>query len=129
MILGAALSGAHRAYSKRARSHCRTGWFEFLQKPTPLRAVLQQRFPGLLSPILPGYANVNQRNSAAGIDNALLDGAALPTGFNALFALSGDPLLKALSLTSGEIATTASQAAFNALSQFLNTLTDPFAGG
>lgn len=78
---------------------------------------------------MPGYANVNQRNSAAGIDNALLGGAALPTGFNALFALSGDPLLKALSLTSGEIAITASQAAFNALSQFLNTLTDPFAGG
>jgi autotransporter-associated beta strand protein len=85
--------------------------------------------PGLLSPILPSYANVNQRNVAAGIDNALLGGATLPNGFNALFALSGDPLLKALSLASGEIATTASQAAFDAQSQFLNTLTDPFAGG
>ncbi|MBN9002475.1 MAG: autotransporter domain-containing protein, partial [Rhizobiales bacterium] len=85
--------------------------------------------PGLLSPILPGYANVNQRNVAAGIDNALLGGAALPSGFNALFALSGDPLLKALSLASGEVATTASQAAFDAQSQFLNTLTDPLAGG
>lgn len=85
--------------------------------------------PGLLSPILPGYANVNQRNVAAGIDNALLGGATLPSGFNALFALSGDPLLKALSLASGEVVTTASQAAFDVQSQFLNTLTDPLAGG
>ncbi|MBN8977438.1 MAG: autotransporter domain-containing protein [Rhizobiales bacterium] len=85
--------------------------------------------PGLLSPILPSYANVNQRNVAAGIDDALLGGATLPNGFNALFALSGDPLLKALSLASGEIAATAPQAAFDAQSQFLNSLTDPFAGG
>jgi uncharacterized protein with beta-barrel porin domain len=34
-----------------------------------------------------------------------------------------------LSLASGEIATAASQAAFDAQSQFLNTLTDPFATG
>lgn len=84
---------------------------------------------GLLSPFLPSNASVNQRNVAAGMDNALLGGAALPGGFEALFNLSGDPLLKALSLASGEIATSASQAAFDAQSQFLNTLTDPFAGG
>ncbi|MBN9245369.1 MAG: autotransporter-associated beta strand repeat-containing protein, partial [Mesorhizobium sp.] len=59
--------------------------------------------PGLLSPILPGNATFNQKNVAAGIDNALIGGTTLPDSFNALFALSDNPLLDALSQLSGEI--------------------------
>ena len=52
--------------------------------------------PGLLSPILSGTANGNQNNVAAAIDNALINGATMPAGFNALFGLSGNTLLNAL---------------------------------
>ena len=36
--------------------------------------------PGLLSPSLPGFANINQKNVAAGIDSALLAGGSMTTG-------------------------------------------------
>ena len=61
-----------------------------------------------------------------GVANAL-------TGF--FNASGGIPLefgalgMRGLSLASGEVATAAPQAAFDAQGQFLNTLTDPFAGG
>ena len=84
--------------------------------------------PGLLSPALPGFATVNQRNVAAGIDNALLGGANLPSGFNALFNLNGAALGNALTQASGEAATGAQQTTFDAMGQFVNTLLDPFIG-
>ncbi|WP_426409872.1 autotransporter outer membrane beta-barrel domain-containing protein [Bradyrhizobium ganzhouense] len=85
--------------------------------------------PGLLSPSLPGNANINQRNVAAGIDNGLVGGGALPAGLNALFALSGTPLLNALTQASGETATGAQQTTFNAMNLFMGVLTDPFVAG
>ncbi|WP_420967062.1 autotransporter outer membrane beta-barrel domain-containing protein [Bradyrhizobium sp. B120] len=85
--------------------------------------------PGLLSPSLPGNANINQRNVAAGIDNALTGGGTLPAGFNALFALSGAPLLSALTQASGETATGTQQTTFDAMNLFMGVLTDPFVAG
>jgi uncharacterized protein with beta-barrel porin domain len=83
----------------------------------------------LLSPNLPGSATGNQRNVAAGIDNALVGGATLPAAFNALFALSGTPLLNALTQASGETATGSQQTTFDAMNQFMGLLTDPFVAG
>jgi uncharacterized protein with beta-barrel porin domain len=85
--------------------------------------------PGSLSSSLPGNASINQRNVAAGIDNGLAGGGALPAGFNALFGLSGTPLLNALTQASGETATGAQQTSFNAMNLFLGLLTDPFLDG
>jgi outer membrane autotransporter protein len=59
--------------------------------------------PGFLSPALVGNVTPNQKNVAAGIDSAIVGGVVLPDSFDALFALSGDPLLDALSQLSGEI--------------------------
>lgn len=85
--------------------------------------------PGSLLSSLPGNANINQRNVAAGIDNGLVGGGALPAGFNALFALSGNPLLGALTQASGETATGTQQTTFNAMNMFMGLLTDPFVAG
>ena len=85
--------------------------------------------PGLLSPSLSGNANINQRNVAAGIDNALTGGGIMPAGFNALFALSGAPLLNALTQASGETATGTQQTTFDAMNLFMGVLTDPFVAG
>lgn len=85
--------------------------------------------PGLLSPSLPGNASINQRSVAAGIDNGLSGGGALPAGLNTLFALSGTPLLNALTQASGETATGAQQTTFNAMNLFMGLLTDPFVAG
>ncbi|MBR1169627.1 autotransporter outer membrane beta-barrel domain-containing protein [Bradyrhizobium liaoningense] len=85
--------------------------------------------PGLLSYSLPSNASVNVRNVAAGIDAPLITGAALPAGFNALFAMAGTPLMNALTQASGETATGSQQTTFNAMSQFMGTLTDPFLAG
>jgi T5SS/PEP-CTERM-associated repeat protein len=84
--------------------------------------------PGLLSPSLPGFANINQKNVAAGIDSALLAGGSMTTGFNTLFNATGQNLLNGLTQASGEVATGAQQGTFNAMGQFLNTLLDPFFG-
>ena len=85
--------------------------------------------PGLLSPILPGNASGNQKNVAAAIDNALTGGATLPAGFNGLFLLSGDGLLKALTQASGETTTGSQQTTFDAMNLFVGLLTDPFTAG
>ena len=85
--------------------------------------------PGLLSPNLPANANVNQKNVAAGIDNALIAGANLPAGFNALFALTGSGLANALTQVSGETATGSQQTTFDAMNQFMSVMTDPFIAG
>ena len=84
---------------------------------------------GLLSPILPAGAAVNQKNVAAGVDNAILSGATLPASFNALFTLSGNDLLNALKQVSGETATGAQQTTFDAMTQFMGVISDPFTAG
>jgi uncharacterized protein with beta-barrel porin domain len=85
--------------------------------------------PGLLSPNLPTNANLNQKNVAAGIDNALLAGANMPAGFNGLFALTGSGLANALTQASGETATGSQQSTFNAMNLFMGVMTDPFVAG
>jgi len=85
--------------------------------------------PGLLSPNLPAGATINQKNVAAGIDNALGAGANMPAGFNALFALAGTGLANALTQVSGEIATGSQQTTFDAMNQFMGVMTDPFIAG
>ncbi|WP_441244579.1 autotransporter outer membrane beta-barrel domain-containing protein [Tardiphaga sp. 768_D3_N2_1] len=85
--------------------------------------------PGLLGPILPGSAGTNQRSVAGAIDNAIIGGAVLPTGFNALYLLSGNELLNRLSQASGETATGAQQTTFDAMTQFMGVMTDPFTAG
>ena len=85
--------------------------------------------PGLLSPILPGNASVNNRNVAAGIDNALEGGAIMPASFNGLFLLGGNNLLNALTQISGETSTGSQQTTFDAMTQFMGVLSDPFTAG
>ncbi|MGM4919640.1 autotransporter outer membrane beta-barrel domain-containing protein [Tardiphaga sp. 813_E8_N1_3] len=85
--------------------------------------------PGLLSSILPGNASTNQRNVAGAIDNAIIGGAALPSGFNALYLLSGNELLARLTQASGETATGTQQTSFDAMTQFMGVMTDPFTAG
>ncbi|WNJ88345.1 autotransporter domain-containing protein [Bosea sp. 685] len=85
--------------------------------------------PGLLSPNLTGTASINQRRVAAGIDNALEGGANLSTSFNGLFALNGDNLLNALTQISGEASTGAQQTTFDAMTQFMGVMTDPYTAG
>ncbi len=85
--------------------------------------------PGLLSPNLPDSASRNQKAVAAAIDNALVSGGTMPSQFNALFALTGDALRNALTQTSGETATGSQQTTFNAMTQFMGMMTDPFSAG
>ncbi|OKO79105.1 hypothetical protein AC630_18050 [Bradyrhizobium sp. AS23.2] len=92
-------------------------------------SVLLSLDPGLLSPILPANANVNQRSVADAIDNALLAGNNLSTAFSAIFNLSGANLLAGLTQLSGESATGTQQTTFQAMDQFLGVMTDPFIAG
>ena len=91
-------------------------------------SVLLTLDPGMLSPNLPGNGNVNHRNVATAIDNALISGA-MPGRFNALFALSGQGLLNTLTQLSGEAGTGSQQTTFNAMNQFMGVMTDPFIAG
>jgi uncharacterized protein with beta-barrel porin domain len=82
--------------------------------------------PGLLSPLLPPGANSNQTRVAGAIDAGILAGNGLGTAFSAIFNLSGAGLLNGLSQLSGETATGSQQTTFDAMSQFMGLLTDPF---
>lgn len=64
----------------------------------------------------------NQQGVADTLVNYFNSTGGIPMAFGAL-----DP--RGLSQASGEVATSAAQAAFDAQSQFLNVLTDPFMGG
>ncbi|WP_441241183.1 autotransporter outer membrane beta-barrel domain-containing protein [Tardiphaga sp. 768_D3_N2_1] len=92
-------------------------------------AVLLTLDPGLLSPNVPDSAGRNQKGVATAIDNALVSGGTMPDQFNALFALTGDALRNALTQTSGETATGSQQTTFNAMTQFMGLMTDPFSAG
>ena len=70
--------------------------------------------------------NQNQQNVANAISAAFNSGAALPAGFLNLFNLSGAPLANALTQISGETAVGSQQTTFDAMSQFMGLLTDPF---
>ena len=85
--------------------------------------------PGLLSPILSANATGNQKNVAGAIDNALLGGSNMSNAFSAIFNLSGNNLLNGLTQLSGETATGSQQTTFNAMTQFMGVMTDPFIEG
>ena len=73
-----------------------------------------------------GRLNVNQQNVVNSINDFFNAGGLLPKGFLGLFALSGTPLASALTQVSGETATGSQQTTFDAMSQFMELLTDPF---
>jgi uncharacterized protein with beta-barrel porin domain len=79
--------------------------------------------------VLPASATANQVNAAKGIDAALANGTPLPAGFQALGNLPATNLPGALAQLSGESATGSQQTTFGAMTQFFNTLLDPFIGG
>ncbi len=85
--------------------------------------------PGLLSPVLPGNAGANQTKVAGAIDNGLLAGNNLSNAFSAIFNYSGNNLLNGLTQLSGETATGSQQTTFNAMTQFMGMMTDPFTAG
>ena len=91
--------------------------------------VLLTLLPGLLSPLLPANAPANQVKVAGAIDNALLAGNNPTNAFNAIFNASGNALLNGLTQASGETATGSQQTTFNAMTQFLGILLDPFVDG
>jgi autotransporter-associated beta strand protein len=68
----------------------------------------------------------NQQSVATVINHAFNSGGTLQGGFIGLFSLTGAPLSNALTQISGETATGAQQTTFNAMSQFMGLLTDPF---
>jgi uncharacterized protein with beta-barrel porin domain len=75
-----------------------------------------------------GGLNVNQQNIAGALNSFFNNGGTLPPGFANLFGLSGPPLANALTQISGETATGSQQTTFNAMSQFMGVMTDPFMG-
>jgi uncharacterized protein with beta-barrel porin domain len=85
--------------------------------------------PGLLTPFLPANAAVNQIKVAGAIDNALVGGLNPSNAFSAIFNLNGNNLLGGLTQISGETATGSQQTTFDAMTQFMGVMTDPFAAG
>jgi uncharacterized protein with beta-barrel porin domain len=89
---------------------------------------LTVRYASLL-PLLPPNAPVNVVNVANGIDTALQSGATPSAGFVNLFNLSPAQLQYALSQLSGEAGTGAAKGADQLMTDFLNLMLDPTAGG
>jgi autotransporter-associated beta strand protein len=77
---------------------------------------------------LPAGTSGNQTGVAGGINNAVESGATPPAGFDTLLNMSGAQLNRALSEVSGQPGAASTQAAFNAMQQFLDML-DPVGGG
>ena len=75
-----------------------------------------------LNYVAPGGLNANQQGVATTLTNFFNNTGSIPRTFAAL-----DP--RGLTQASGEVGTSAALAAFDAQSQFLNVLTDPFTGG
>ena len=82
--------------------------------------------PGTI--VLPPGTSGNQTGVANGINNAVNNGATPPAGFDTLLNMSGAQLNRALGEVSGQPGAASTQAAFNAMQQFLGML-DPFNGG
>lgn len=71
----------------------------------------------------------NPSNVANAINGFFNGGGTLPPGFVTVFGLSGAPLAGALAQLSGEAASGSQQTTFNAMSQFMGAMTDPFVLG
>ncbi|HEY1981273.1 MAG TPA: autotransporter domain-containing protein [Xanthobacteraceae bacterium] len=74
-------------------------------------------------------ANQNQQNVINGINSYILGGGTPPANFQILAGLSGPTLLNALTELDGENATGAEKGVFQLMTQFLDLMTDPTAGG
>jgi uncharacterized protein with beta-barrel porin domain len=70
--------------------------------------------------------NRNQQNAANTIGTFFNNGGTLAPGFVNLVGLTGSNLGNALSQVSGETATGSQQTTFDAMSQFMGVMTDPF---
>ncbi len=81
----------------------------------------------LLQP--PSNATINEQNVSNGINNAILNGDSLPTGFGNLGNLSGPAVLNALNQLTGEVGTGAQTSTFQLMTDFMNLLSDPSSGG
>ena len=79
--------------------------------------------------VTPSGANTNQQNVIAGINSAILGGVTVPGGFQTLGNFSGATYLNALAQLAGEPATGAQTSADQLMTDFLNLLLDPTAGG
>ena len=83
---------------------------------------------GTITPLLNGSAGRNQRNVAAGIDNALIGGSNPSTAFQNLFNLQGNALNNGLAQISGESSGGIAQAGVQFTTAFLNMMLNPFGG-
>jgi autotransporter-associated beta strand protein len=68
----------------------------------------------------------NQQSVATAINHAFNSGGTVQGGLLGVFSLSGAQLSNALTQISGETATGSQQTTFDAMSQFMGLLTDPF---
>jgi uncharacterized protein with beta-barrel porin domain len=84
--------------------------------------------PNLLKALLPSNAPINPTNVAAAIDAFTTAGGTPPGGFQNLYNLTPQQLGAALTQVSGETATASQQTTFDAMTQFMGLLTDPFMG-
>lgn len=82
--------------------------------------------PGTI--VLPAGTGVNQTNVAGTINKAVEGGATPPASFDVLLNMSDAQLKRALSEVSGQPGAAGTQAAFNAMQQFLGML-DPLGSG
>jgi len=73
--------------------------------------------------------NANQTAVGAAIDHAVNSNGSLPGGFANLLNVSPSAMPGVLSQLSGEVGTGSQQTTFDAMTQFLTTLLDPFIGG
>jgi len=71
----------------------------------------------------------NQQSAATAINKFFNNGGVLPPSFVTVFGLTGAAAANALTQLSGETAAGSQQTTFNAMTQFLGTLLDPFIGG
>ena len=70
----------------------------------------------------------SRQNVATALNTYFNTGGALPPAFAGLYGLTGANLANALTQASGELGTGSEQTTFDAMSQFLGLLTDPFTG-
>jgi uncharacterized protein with beta-barrel porin domain len=76
-----------------------------------------------------GGLNTNQQNVASGLNNFFNGGGTLPPSFLTVFGLTGGNLQAALTQLSGEMTTGSQETTFNAMTQFMGVMTDPFIDG
>src|SRR5215472_3842794 len=82
-----------------------------------------------LQPLLPANAPANVLSVANTIDTAIQNGVTPPAGFTNLFNLSPAQLQYGLSQLSGEAATSAGKSATQLMTDFMELMLDPTAGG